>query len=113
MTDITQQIQADASVRPANRFISVDRRLWRGLADLVQDMGRVHPSYKGTPIGEDLAVLGAAIRYCIEDREPQLRVEAEAVILKHGYNLESVTLVGRCIETANLLLGFPPGLAMG
>ncbi|MBA9859828.1 hypothetical protein ACUXLG_005838 [Ralstonia sp. 121560039-2] len=113
MTDNMQQPQADTAIRRSREFITVERQLWRSLADLVQDMGRVHPSYRGTPTGDDLATLGAAIRYCIEEREPQLRAEAEAVITKHGYDLEATTLVGRCIETANRLLGLPAGLALG
>ena len=88
--------------------IRIDRRLWNQLADLVQDLGRVHPAYVGLPAGEDLAVLGTAIRYCIDDGgNHQLRVEAEKIIIKHGFELRSTTLVGRCIETANSLLGFP------
>lgn len=97
---------AASSFKPP--MITVERRLWNRLGDLVQDMGRVHPGYAGTPVGEDLAVLGSAIRYCAEDSGHQkLRDEAEAVIVKHGYELETTTLAGRCIETANRLLGLP------
>lgn len=92
----------------SNPTISIDRRLWNRLADLVEDMGRVHPTYIGTATGEDIAVLGAAIRYCIVDGGNfQLQREAEQVISKHDFELHSTTLVGRCIETANRLLGLP------
>lgn len=91
-------------------MISIDRRLWNNLADLVQDMGRVHPAYIGTSTGDDIRVLGEAIRYCIEEGNhphPQLQLEAESVIMKHGYELHSTNLVRRCIETATRLLGLP------
>lgn len=86
----------------------IERLLWNNLANIVQDMGRVHPSYASTSTGADLAVLGAAIRYSVDDGESsQLRAQAEAVIAKHGYQLHATTLCGRCIETANRLLGLP------
>lgn len=98
----THNIQLDP------HMVTVDRREWKMLADVVQDLGRVHPSYMGTPTGYDLQVLGEAIRYfVIDDVIGDLRDHAEAVITKHAYQLRSTSFVGRCIETANRLLGFP------
>lgn len=93
--------------------ITIPQNLWNRLADLVQDMGNHHPLFRGTETGNDLDILGNAIKNCVPpfpgaelDAQRQLQLAAaEAVIAKHGGGKAHLSTIERAIETSEKLLG--------
>ncbi|MBN3761230.1 hypothetical protein [Burkholderia sp. Ac-20365] len=93
--------------------ITVPRKLWYRLADVIQDMGNHHPDFRGTEKGEDLGTLGNAIKYAVPPHEgasldlaQQAWVDrAIAVATKYGGIRDGLTPVEGFVETAEKLIG--------
>jgi hypothetical protein len=79
--------------------ITIPINIWYSLADVIQDMGNHHPSFRGTEAGET-AYLSLTQRDWIE--------RAEAVTVKHGGVRHGLLPLEGFIETAEKLLGLWP-----
>lgn len=93
--------------------ITIPTRLWHRLADVIQDMGNNHPTFRGTEVGADLDTLGNAIKYGVPSypgaqllaTEQEWLENAQAVIQRHGGANSNLTPIEQCIEVAEKLLG--------
>jgi hypothetical protein len=93
--------------------ITIQRKLWHRLADVISDMGNHHPVFRGTAAGHNLGVLGNGIKYgvppyegaSLDTHHQQLVEEASAVTETLGGIRPGLSLVEGFIEAADKLIG--------